>query len=515
MEGNHLIQDKIRKILTEAIAHGDNKKSRIIGYVICSIQFLVGIMFVVSIFRLKMIPAFYLGILIIVLLLILFAGFWAQFKSKKHAIIAKCISGGLTIILLIGFVHCIKLYDTLMTISGADIQLDNMVLAVRIDDEAEDIFDISDYIIGVEGDSETEELEGLNGYIQIVVDEIEVLLEGTLQIAEYDSLNAQVEALESGEIDAIIYNDAYTAILEDEITDFGSTIKVLFEHGIEVVREEDNSNQYISVEEEVFTVYISGIDTYGSITNTSRSDVNIVAVVNPTTEQILLVSTPRDYYVTLTGQSGDSKDKLTHAGIYGIDVSEATLETIYDVEIDFYARVNFTSLVNMVDALGGISVYSSQSFWTTKHDGVCYYIEEGYNDLSGIEALYFARERYNLANGDYQRGENHEELIKAMIEKVTSPAIITSAYDLLDSISGNLDTDMSMEQLQDFIKMQIDEDIDWDIIMMTAEGTDGSAMCYSYGGGELSVVYPDEDSIATISEAINTVMNGEILVIEE
>ncbi len=506
------IKDWIKGLFVGEV--NDNKISKYIGFAICGVQLVVGIIFIWSIVELNILPVRYFALLMLILLAVSAGGFLAQFKSKKHAITAKILVGAMAVVLIIGTVHSYTAIKAFNAISSIDIQLDNMVVVVRNDDEAEDIFAAADYVYGVQGTIDTEELDGLNGYVATMVEEIEVAIEDTIEVIEYETLNDQIEALENGAVDAIIYNDAYTVIIEDENEDFSDTVKVIFEYGIEVEKVVDEDLANIETSSQVFSVYISGIDTYGSISNTSRSDVNIIAVINPTTEQILLVSTPRDYYVELEGLSGDSEDKLTHAGVYGVDVSVATLEELYDMDIDFYARVNFTSLIKMIDALGGITVYSQQSFWTTEDDGVTYYISEGYNDLSGIETLYFARERYKLWNGDYQRGENHEEIIKAMIEKATSPAIITGAYEILESVADNLDTSMSMSQIQELIKMQIDEDIDWEIIMVSAEGTDGSAMCYSYAGGELSVVFPDEDSVAEISDMSEAIIAGEILEVE-
>ena len=226
--------------------------------------------------------------------------------------------------------------------------------------------------------------------------------------------------------------------------------KVIYTY--EVKSKVENKAAQVEVKDETFTVYISGIDVYGAIETNSRSDVNILAVVNPNTHQVLLVTTPRDYYVQIPGISGDMRDKLTHAGIYGVDASMSTLGQLYNTSIEFYARVNFTSLVEMVDALGGIDVISEQAFTTSDDSGLVMDVIQGENHFNGEQALAFARERQNVDGGDFQRGRNQQAVITAMIKKAISPAILTGANGLLNSVSGNVDTNMSTEQIQTLVK---------------------------------------------------------------
>ena len=238
---------------------------------------------------------------------------------------------------------------------------------------------------------------------------------------------------------------------------------------------------------------------------------NIIAVVNPTTHQILLVTTPRDYYVEIPGISGGQLDKLTHAGIYGVDASMATLAKLYDTDIDFYARVNFTSLVQMVDALGGVDVVSEQEFNTSYDSGLEMYVAQGVNHFNGQQALAFSRERQNVDGGDFQRGRNQQAVITAMIKKAISPAILTGANGILSSISGNVDTNMSQEQIQELIKSQLNQPSAWNIKSMSATGTGDDQECYSSPGSILYVTQPDQNSINEIKQAIDAVEAGETL----
>lgn len=257
----------------------------------------------------------------------------------------------------------------------------------------------------------------------------------------------------------------------------------------------------IDVTQQPFNVYISGIDVYGEITTESRSDVNLIATVNPKTHKILLTTTPRDYYVTIPGVSGDYKDKLTHAGIYGIDTSIATLENLYGTEIPFYARVNFSSVIDIVNVMGGIDVESEVAFTTSKAAGTVVEIHEGINHLNGKEALAFVRERKAFVDGDHQRGKNQQALMTALIKKAVSPMILLQASEMIDCVVGNAETNMSEQQMKQLIKMQLFDLEGWEIESVAATGDDsGKQYCYSYSGGPLYVCIPDAACVAEISQ---------------
>jgi LCP family protein required for cell wall assembly len=265
---------------------------------------------------------------------------------------------------------------------------------------------------------------------------------------------------------------------------------------MEAVLEESNSK----LTKDVFTVYISGIDTYGSISTTSRSDVNIIATVNTNTKQILLTSTPRDCYVLLPVEDGQM-DKLTHAGIYGVDVSIGALENLFDISIDYYIRINFTTLIDMVDALGGITVDSEFAFNTKENS-----FSKGENQLSGKEALDFARERYAFANGDKQRGENQMQVIKAMIYKAMFPAVIKNAGYIIETISKNIETNMSTSEITSLINTQMNDGAYWNIMMNSVKGMGDSRITYSGGNQKLYVMIPDQDSVNEAKAKMKQVM---------
>ena len=484
--------------------HGkrDNQISWTIGIVLGVIQAVASVVFMIALFVLDMLPVKYLAIIAGLLLIALLIVFTSQLLSKKKGIAGKIFSVLMSVILAVGSFYIFKANGTVSEISGSGTKVDKVVVAVLADDPAESIQDAKDYSFGVQYALKGEE-------IQETVGAINEELGSAIAETEYRSVQEQATALHNGDVQAIIYNEAYNGILSEEFGDFGNSIKVIYSHSIET-KVENNAAEQVEVKDDTFTVYISGIDVYGAIETNSRSDVNIMAVVNPTSHQILLVTTPRDYYVEIPGISGGELDKLTHAGIYGVDASMATLGQLYDTTIDFYARVNFTSLVEMVDALGGVDVYSEQAFTTSEDTGLVMNVVQGENHFNGQQALAFSRERMNVDGGDFQRGKNQQAGITAMIKKAVSPAILVGANGILNSVSGNVDTNMSQDQIQTLIKTQLSDGGAWNIKSVAAEGTGDQQYCFSSPGSLLYVTQPDPNSVASIKAMIDSVENGEV-----
>ena len=266
----------------------------------------------------------------------------------------------------------------------------------------------------------------------------------------------------------------------------------------------------MAITTEPFVVYLSGVDNRGELTEDARSDVNILAVVNPLTKRVALINTPRDYYVDLAGT--DSKDKLTHAGLYGVQTSMDTLGNLYGIQVDHYVRINFAGFIDIVDALGGVDVYSDQAFTSVGSPG--YYdptdFVEGWNHLDGKAALAFARERHAFATGDIQRGINQMKVIDAMLDKIKSPALLTSYSKLLAAVSDNFVTSLSSNQITALVRMQLSDFASWDIENYSVTGSSSSSThCYSAQGQKLYVMKPDEDSVAAAQALIQSVLSGE------
>ena len=264
------------------------------------------------------------------------------------------------------------------------------------------------------------------------------------------------------------------------------------------------------ITKEPFVVYLSGVDNRGELTEKARSDVNILAVVNPKTKRVALVNTPRDYYVDLAGT--DSKDKLTHAGLYGVETSMATLGNLYGVNVEHYIRINFAGFINIIDAIGGVDVYSDQAFTSVGSPG--YYdpttFAEGWNHLDGKSALAFARERHAFASGDIQRGINQMKVIDAMVNKLKSPALLMGFSKLMDAAADCFVTSLSQDQITALVRMQLSDLASWDIQSCSVTGTSGkSSKCYSAKGQSLYVMKPDENSVNEAKALIASVLDGE------
>ena len=264
------------------------------------------------------------------------------------------------------------------------------------------------------------------------------------------------------------------------------------------------------ITKEPFVIYLSGVDTRGELTENARSDVNILAAVNPATKRVALINTPRDYYVDLAGT--DSKDKLTHAGLYGVETSMATLGGLYGISVDHYIRINFAGFIQIIDALGGVDVYSDQAFTSVGSPG--YYdpttFVEGWNHLDGKSALAFARERHAFASGDIQRGINQMKVIDAMLNKIKSPALLMGFSKIMDAASDCFVTSFSQDQISALVRMQLSDLAEWDIESYTVTGSSSSSTkCYSAKGQKLYVMKPDDASVNKAKEMIASVLGGE------
>ena len=264
------------------------------------------------------------------------------------------------------------------------------------------------------------------------------------------------------------------------------------------------------ITKEPFVVYLSGVDNRGELTENARSDVNILAVVNPVTKQAALINTPRDYYVDLAGT--ESKDKLTHAGLYGVETSMAPLGNLYGVDVDHYIRINFAGFISIIDAIGGVDVYSDQAFTSVGSPG--YYdpttFAEGWNHLDGKSALAFARERHAFKTGDIQRGINQMKVIDAMANKLKSPTLLMSFSKLMDAAADCFVTSFSQEQISALVRMQLGDLASWDIQSYTVTGSGAkSSKCYSAKGQSLYVMKPDENSVNEAKALIAAVLGGE------
>lgn len=480
-------EDTVRRKKREV--HGKKKKVlQRIGWGVALVQVILSVVLMVQVSALGMIPEKYLVAASIVLLVLAGLTVVSTFFSKT--IIPGWIFGAL--IIIVAIFGCVYLARTQAVLEEVTVdeneevyKVDSIVLAVLADDQAQTMDDAVLYNFGIHKTLDRDNTD-------TVIAEIEANAGIELTVTEYDDFSALISDLKSGAIQAMIYNSAFNDTIEETDENFSDEVRILDNHSIQTKVNLTASDMNLT--KEPFTVYISGIDVYGEIGQTSRSDVNMLVTVNPVTKEVLMTTTPRDYYVTLPNVSGDSRDKLTHAGIYGINCSMDTLSQIYGIRIDYYVRVNFDTLKKVVNALGGVDVYSEYEF-TTHYKNGGYEIKKGYNHMDGKTALAFARERYNVPGGDEQRGRDQQAVLKAILEKAMSPSILTGYMGLMDSLSGSFETNMSMNQIASVVKMQLADGASWDIKSQSVTGTFGNEACYSTGWQRLSIMFPDEASV--------------------
>ena len=315
----------------------------------------------------------------------------------------------------------------------------------------------------------------------------------------YNDISELKKDFEKKKVEAMLIENSILAILTEDDGKFASSYKVIYDFSVDV--ETKDIAKKVDITKDTFSIYVSGIDTYGAVSSVSRSDVNMVITVNPKTNKILITSIPRDYYVPLAGKDG--KDKLTHAGIYGVETSVKTIENLLDTKINYYIKVNFTSLIKVVDALGGVKVYSKYNF--TSMDGYTY--KEGYNNVNGEKALSFVRERKAFNGGDRVRVENQAAMIKALVEKATSPSIITKYNSLLKTLEKLFVTNLNMEDITEFIKKQIDDMKSWEVESQSLDGKDDYQYTYSYKGQKLYVMTPDNETVINAHNKIEEMFN--------
>lgn len=394
-----------------------------------------------------------------------------------------------------GGYYCINTYSAVDELAGHQEKVDKISCIVLKDDPAQSIYETKDYKYGIlavndrkNTDKALDELTGVFGQRP-----------GTMEFQDNDTL---IDALYAKEVQVIIINEANRNLIEDYYATFSEDTRILKTHSVKTVIKKEEKLDDIT--ETPFNVYLSGIDVYGDIDQTSRSDVNVIMTVNPNTKQILLTTTPRDYYVPLANVSNGIPDKLTHAGIHGVDCSVSTLEELYKIRIDYYVRVNFTSIKKIVDLLGGVKVYSDYDF--TSDWGPSF--KKGYNKVNGKQALAFCRERHHFAEGDYQRGRDHQHMIEAILNKAMSADILPNYAKLLKTVSKNFQTNMSTKEITALCKMQLDDMSQWTIKYANAKGTGAKKTTFAYQSRQLYVCVPDYSSVEKITKKINKTLKA-------
>ena len=490
-----------KKQRTQGKKRQQKRKKNTFGYLLIILQAIVSVFLLISLTWLGMLPMKYITLAGLVLLCLWLVCVLSQVNRKKSGILGKVYSIFMIVGLSVGVFYIAKTTNLIGQISGNAFKTEKVVVAVLDSDPAEKLEDAAEYQFGIQFDKGADTMESALATINEELGQ-------DVETIQYDNLKEQAEALYSGEVQAIVYNTAYSNVIESELEEYGEKARVIYSTQAKVSLNVSQGTDD-SLITKPFTMYISGLDVYeDTVDQGQRSDVNIIAVVNPKTHQILLVTTPRDYYVTIPGVSEGMYDKLTHAGSYGIDTSMATLGELYDTEINYYAQLNFTALIEIVDILGGLDVKSEYAFTTSEDSGYVMDVQEGMNHFNGVQALAFARERQNVEGGDLQRGKDQQAVITAMIKKMLSPTMLLKANSILETVGRNVETNVSQEQINALIRYQLSKNPQWSILSLSAEGETGEDACYSAGGEILSVVYQDEESIRHIIEQANIVEEG-------
>lgn len=423
-----------------------------------------------------------------------------------------------TLAMVIGLVKRHKTYKLtiisliiILFVSGIYIYVTNYALATIsfLGDVFKEAKETDEYYLIVRKDSsyaKIEDIKDKNVHFFQVVDDVksEVTKKVRITLVNQENLLDLGNKLLDKNVDVILTSATQYSMLGDEIKNFRESTKILYtiKHEVQTNTKAEETGSKYSVKSGKFNVYISGIDTSGSISNVARSDANILMTINTDTHEALLTSIPRDYYVTL--HSYGAKDKLTHSGIYGINETVKTVEDLLDTDINYYVRVNFTTVIKLVDKLGGIDVYSDYSFTTSDK---LYTFKKGYNHMNGEEALRFSRERYAFAGGDNQRVKNQQHVIEAIMKKVlNSTTLLTKYTDILDSLKGSFQTNIAQDDISSLVKDQINNMSSWTIKSNSLTGTGASSSTYSMGSTKLYVMVPNSTSVTSAKEKIDEVL---------
>lgn len=438
-------------------------------------------------------PGEYFLVLCVLLILfnIIFSCLILVRRGAKRRAVGTVLSILYIILLVLVIIYELNTIGFLKKLGFVNYKTENYSVLVLKDSKYEELSDLDGESIG--------SLEFTSDGLKDAKEKIEKNI--TIDFKTTSDITALKESFLKEEFASMLIEDSMLAMLNESDSNFANSYKVIYDFSLDVETEDIASE--VDITKDAFNIYVSGIDTYGSVSSVSRSDVNMIITVNPKTHKILITSIPRDYYVTLAGKN--AKDKLTHAGIYGIEESVATLENLLDININYYVKVNFTSVIDIVDALGGVNVYSKYSF--TSQDG--YYYNQGYNSVDGKKALSFVRERKSFSEGDRTRVENQAAMIEALINKAISPSIITRYTSLLNALSNSFITNLKTEDITNFIKMQIDDMPSWDIENISLNGRDGFDYTYSYGGTKLYVMIPDNETVINATNKIETILKEE------
>lgn len=478
------------------------KLTKIISWpVILGIQVITTVVLLFFIFKLNILPTTYAVMIGMILVLLCFINYALMrpnkkehhHKTKPREIVGKVISLLLSVLMVFGSVMINKGYSTLDDITNSNTKSAHYAIVVLKSSKINSLSELQNE--SIEYCLQYDKEKDMN---QVIAEAKKK--ESSLNFDVAMTYSKLGDDLYNNTVNAILINTAYNGMFEENHPDFQNEVKEIWTSDIET-KVKDFSTR-VSVTNTPFIIYISGIDTYGSITTVSRSDVNMIVTVNPNTKKILLTSIPRDYYVTLANMK--KKDKLTHSGIAGPENTVKTMSNFIGIDINYYARVNFTSLITMVDALGGITIDVDREFYENGHT-----YSTGLQRMNGEQALEFSRERHSFADGDNVRVKHQQDVLMAMLNKMMSPAVITNYSSVLKAISGCFETNMASSDITDLIKMQINDNASWTFKQKQFTGTGVMQTGGAYmPDSKLYYMIPNDDSVKENLQAIKDILNG-------
>ncbi len=488
-----------------------NRTKNIVGLILTFVQLVLSVLVFYLLWQSNLIPSRYLVILLVVFiaLVVVFRLLMGEGKHNVRYWVGAILSIICCVVLVFLAIFMPRLTNTIGDITDTQVETSTVGVYVLEDDPAKTIQDVAVDQFGILSDLAREDTDHA---IELIEEDTGYVVHST----EYDDPAEMADALLDGECRSIILSEGFVDVITDleGYEDFDSQIRVLKTYTWENVLAVEDENVTQPTAQELldlgtFVLYISGIDTDGAVTSRGNSDVNILAVVNTNTRQVLLVSTPRDFFVPLSISNGVN-DKLTHAGIYGIQVSMDTLEMLYDIPIDYYFRINFTGFEELIDALGGVDVYSEYDFTVEPS----FHYTQGVNHLTGIEALAFARERHSFATGDRQRGENQMAVITGVINALQSSAILNDVPALMASLENCVDSNVPYDLLTSLVKNQLRDNRSWNVVSYSVNGSDSTSTCYSLKQN-VYVMIPDDSTVEYAKELMQEVLNGETVTVEQ
>ncbi|MGU8009034.1 LCP family glycopolymer transferase CpsA [Streptococcus suis] len=469
-------------------------KLKLVNFALWVLYAIILCLFLVTMYRYNILDFRYLNYIVTILLIgvaVLTGLLMWRKKARIFTALLLIFSLVITSVGIYGMQEVVK-FSTRLN-SNSTFSEYEMSILVPANSEITDVRQVTNVLAPAEYDQDN---------ITALLNDISKMESTQLTTSPTTSYLTAYQAMLNGESQAMIFNGVFTNILENEDPDFSSKVRKIY--SFKVTQTVDTATKQVSGDS--FNIYISGIDTYGPISSVSRSDVNIIMTINRATHKILLTTTPRDSYVAIADGGQNQYDKLTHAGIYGIDASVHTLENLYGIDISNYIRLNFTSFLQLIDLVGGIDVENTQEF-TSLHGN--YHFPVGRIHMDAEQTLGFVRERYSLEGGDNDRGQNQEKVIAALIKKLSSPENLHNYRAILNSLEGSIQTDLSIETIIGLVNTQLESGTQFTVESQALVGNGRTdLLSYAMPDSQLYMLEINRESLEQTKAAIQSVLDG-------